>query len=40
MRRSMITLRLSQLASQHANADGSLNLTRAFTPRKDALRHP
>ena len=37
MRRSMITLRLSQLASQHANADGSLNLTREFTPRKDAL---
>jgi hypothetical protein len=37
MRRSMITLRLSQLASQHANADGSLNITRPFTPRKDAL---
>jgi hypothetical protein len=37
MRRRMITLRLSQLASQHANADGSLNLTRAFTPREDAL---
>ena len=36
MRRSMITLRLSQLASQHAN-DGGLKLTRAFTPRKDAL---
>ena len=36
MRRSMITLRLSQLASQQAN-DGGLNLTRAFTPRKDAL---
>jgi hypothetical protein len=36
MRRRMITLRLSQLASQHANDDG-LNLTRAFTPRKDAL---
>jgi len=40
MRRSMITLRLSQLASQHANADGSIKLTRAFTPRKDALAIP
>ena len=40
MRRRMITLRLSQLASQHANAEGSLNLTRAFTPRKDALAIP
>jgi hypothetical protein len=37
MRRRMITLRLSQLASQHAQATGGLNLTRAFTPRKDAL---
>jgi hypothetical protein len=37
MRRSMITLRLSQLASQHAQPAGGLNLTRAFTPRKDAL---
>jgi hypothetical protein len=37
MRRSMITLRLSQLGSQHAQAAGGLNLTRAFTPRKDAL---
>ena len=36
MRRRMITLRLSQLASQQAN-DGGLKLTRAFTPRKDAL---
>jgi hypothetical protein len=30
----MIALRFSQIASQHA---GGLNLTRAFTPRKDAL---
>ena len=37
MRRRMITLRLSQLASQHAQDAGGLNLTRAFTPRKDAL---
>ena len=37
MRRRMITLRLRQLASQHAQAAGGLNLTRAFTPRKDAL---
>jgi hypothetical protein len=37
MRRRMITLRLSQLASQHAQVTGRLNLTRAFTPRKDAL---
>ena len=37
MRRSMITLRLSQLASQHAQDAGGLNLTRAFTPRKEAL---
>ena len=39
MRRSMITLRLSQLASQHAPdaVAVGLNLTRAFTPRKDAL---
>jgi hypothetical protein len=34
----MITLRLSQFASQHAqDAAGGLHLTRAFTPRKDAL---
>ena len=37
MRRRMITLRLSQLASQHAQDAGGLDLTRAFTPRKDAL---
>ena len=37
MRRSMITLRLSQIASQHAQDAGGLNLTHAFTPRKDAL---
>ena len=37
MRRRMITLRLSQIASQHAQDAGGLNLTRAFTPRKDAL---
>jgi hypothetical protein len=37
MRRRMITLRLSQLASQHAQDAGGLGLTRAFTPRKDAL---
>jgi hypothetical protein len=33
----MITLRLGQLASQHAQDAGGLNLTRAFTPRKDVL---
>jgi len=39
MRRRMITLRLSQLASQHAQdaVAVGLKLTRAFTPRKDAL---
>jgi hypothetical protein len=37
MRRIMINLRLSQLASQHAQDAGGLNLTRAFTPRKEAL---
>jgi hypothetical protein len=37
MRRRMIALRLSQLASQHARDAGGLNLTRAFTPRKEAL---
>ena len=37
MRRRMITLRLSQIASQHAQDAGGLNLTHAFTPRKDAL---
>ena len=36
MRRRMITLRLSQLASQQAN-DGGLKLTRAFKPRTEAL---
>jgi hypothetical protein len=37
MRRSLIMLRLSQIASQHAQDAGGLNLTRAFTPSKDAL---
>lgn len=37
MRRRMITFRLSQIASQHAQDAAGLNLTRAFTPRKDAL---
>jgi hypothetical protein len=37
MRRRMITLRLSQIASQHAQDAGGLTITRAFTPRKDAL---
>ena len=37
MRRSMITLRLSQLASQHAQDAGGLDFTRAFTPSKDAV---
>ena len=37
MRRNMIALRLHQLASQHAQDVGGLDLTRAFTPRKDAL---
>ena len=36
MRRRMITLRLSQLASQQAN-DGGLKLTRSFKPRAEAL---
>jgi hypothetical protein len=36
MRRRMITLRLSQLASQHAN-DGGLKVTRSFKPRAEAL---
>ncbi len=36
MRRRMITLRLSQLASQQAN-DGGLKLTRSFKPRTEAL---
>jgi hypothetical protein len=36
MRRRMITLRLSQLASQQAN-DGGLKLTRSFKPRPEAL---
>ena len=40
MRRRMITLRLHQLASQAANDSGGLNITRAFTPRKDALAIP
>ena len=37
MRRRMITLRLRQLASQHAQDAVGLNLTRAFMPCKDAL---
>ena len=36
MRRRMIQLRLSQLASQQAN-DGGLKLTRSFKPRAEAL---
>jgi hypothetical protein len=40
MRRRMITLRLHQLASQAANNSGGLDITRAFTPRKDALAIP
>jgi hypothetical protein len=40
MRRRMVALRLHQLASQAANDSGSLNITRAFTPRKDALAIP
>jgi hypothetical protein len=36
MRRSMIQLRLSQLASQQAN-DGGLKITRSFKPRAEAL---
>jgi hypothetical protein len=37
MRRRMIALRLSQIASQHIQDAGGLGLTRTFTPRKDAL---
>ena len=37
LRSRMITLRLSQLASQHATDDGNLKLTRAYKPRADAL---
>jgi hypothetical protein len=37
MRRRMVALRLHQLASQAANDSGGLNITRSFTPRKDAL---
>ena len=37
MRRRIVALRLHQLASQAANDSGGLNITRAFTPRKDAL---
>ena len=36
MRRRMITLRLTQLASQQAN-DGGLKFTRSFKPRAEAL---
>jgi hypothetical protein len=36
MRRSMIVLRLNQLASQQ-QASGGLNLTRAYKPRSDAI---
>jgi hypothetical protein len=36
MRRRMITLRLSQIASQRAN-DGVLKITRSFKPRAEAL---
>jgi hypothetical protein len=37
MRRRIVALRLHQFASQAANDSGGLNITRAFTPRKDAL---
>jgi hypothetical protein len=40
MRRNVVTLRLYQLASQAANNSGGLDITRAFTPRKDALAIP
>ena len=40
MRRRMITLRLSQLASQHANDRGGLKLTRSFKPRAEGLSPP
>ena len=33
MRRNMVALRLSQLASQQAKDSGGLKITRAFTPR-------
>jgi hypothetical protein len=35
--RSMIALRLNQLATQQANDIGSLNITRAYKPRAEAL---
>ena len=37
MRRSMIALRLDQLARQQANDSGGLNITRAYKPRAEAL---
>ena len=37
MRRSMVSLRLSQLASQQTKDSGSLSLTRAYKPRTDAI---
>ena len=37
MRRRMITLRLSQLASQQAKDSGGLNVTRAYKPHMGAL---
>jgi len=39
MQRAMVVLRLNQLATQQAKAydKGVLSITRAFTPRKDAL---
>ena len=37
MQRSMVTLRLNQLAAQHANDSGALDVTRACKPRAAAL---
>jgi hypothetical protein len=37
MRRSIVALRLNQLARQQANDTGGLNITRAFKPRAEAL---
>ena len=40
MRRSMIVLRLSQLASQQAKDSGGLDITRAYKPRAATLAIP
>jgi hypothetical protein len=37
MRRNMVQLRLNQLASQQAKANGGLSLTKAYMPRSHAL---